>query len=69
MASRLSVELTGCDNVYIATGDSGQGMTHGTFAGILQQICCKDERNRLGRPVQSIANNPFERFRNSRRKH
>ncbi|HEX8678943.1 MAG TPA: FAD-dependent oxidoreductase, partial [Chthoniobacterales bacterium] len=23
------------DNVYIATGDSGQGMTHGTIAGIL----------------------------------
>ena len=22
------------DNVYIATGDSGQGMTHGTIAGI-----------------------------------
>ena len=25
----------GGDNVYIATGDSGQGMTHGTIAGIL----------------------------------
>lgn len=25
----------GDDNVYIATGDSGQGMTHGTIAGIL----------------------------------
>ena len=23
------------DNVFIATGDSGQGMTHGTIAGIL----------------------------------
>ena len=23
------------DNVYIATGDSGNGMTHGTIAGIL----------------------------------
>ena len=25
----------GPDNVYVATGDSGQGMTHGTIAGIL----------------------------------
>ena len=25
----------GFDNVYLATGDSGQGMTHGTIAGIL----------------------------------
>jgi Rieske Fe-S protein len=25
----------GADNVYIATGDSGQGMTHGTIAGML----------------------------------
>jgi glycine/D-amino acid oxidase-like deaminating enzyme/nitrite reductase/ring-hydroxylating ferredoxin subunit len=25
----------GDDNVYIATGDSGQGMTHGTIAGVL----------------------------------
>lgn len=24
-----------CDNVFVATGDSGQGMTHGTIAGIL----------------------------------
>ena len=23
------------DNIYIATGDSGNGMTHGTIAGIL----------------------------------
>jgi glycine/D-amino acid oxidase-like deaminating enzyme/nitrite reductase/ring-hydroxylating ferredoxin subunit len=26
---------SGADNVYVATGDSGQGMTHGTIAGIL----------------------------------
>ena len=25
----------GDENVYIATGDSGQGMTHGTIAGML----------------------------------
>src|SRR5690606_15004686 len=25
----------GADNVYIATGDSGMGMTHGTIAGML----------------------------------
>src|SRR6185312_16126096 len=25
----------GAKNVYIATGDSGQGMTHGTIAGML----------------------------------
>ena len=25
----------GDDNVYIATGDSGHGMTHGTIAGML----------------------------------
>ncbi|HEU0053652.1 MAG TPA: FAD-dependent oxidoreductase, partial [Longimicrobium sp.] len=26
---------SGAENVYVATGDSGQGMTHGTIAGIL----------------------------------
>ena len=27
--------MAGQRNVYVATGDSGQGMTHGTIAGIL----------------------------------
>ena len=33
------------DNVYIATGDSGQGMTHGTIAGILLTDLIQDREN------------------------
>ena len=34
------------DNVFIATGDSGQGMTHGTIAGILLSDLIQDRNNR-----------------------
>jgi glycine/D-amino acid oxidase-like deaminating enzyme len=37
----------GGDNVYVVTGDSGMGMTHGTIAGIL----IRDPRARAGEPV------------------
>ena len=33
------------DNVYIATGDSGQGMTHGTIAGILLTDLMQGRKN------------------------
>jgi nitrite reductase/ring-hydroxylating ferredoxin subunit len=33
------------DNVYIATGDSGQGMTHGTIAGILLTDMIQGRKN------------------------
>ena len=33
------------DNVYIATGDSGQGMTHGTIAGLLLTDLIQDRKN------------------------
>ena len=33
------------DNVYIATGDSGQGMTHGTIAGILLTDLIQGRKN------------------------
>ena len=33
------------DNVFIATGDSGQGMTHGTIAGILLTDLIQDRKN------------------------
>ena len=33
------------DNVYIATGDSGQGMTHGTIAGILLSDLIQGRKN------------------------
>jgi glycine/D-amino acid oxidase-like deaminating enzyme len=34
------------DNVYIATGDSGQGMTHGAIAGMLLTDLIQDRRNK-----------------------
>jgi len=34
------------DNVYIATGDSGQGMTHGTIAGMLLADLIQGRKNR-----------------------
>lgn len=34
------------DNVFIATGDSGQGMTHGTIAGILLADLIQGRKNR-----------------------
>jgi Rieske Fe-S protein len=34
------------DNVFIATGDSGQGMTHGTIAGMLLTDLIQDRKNR-----------------------
>lgn len=34
------------DNVYIATGDSGQGMTHGTIAGMLLSDLIQGRKNR-----------------------
>ncbi len=36
----------GADNVYIATGDSGMGLTHGTLAGILLTDLICGRRNR-----------------------
>ena len=33
------------DNVFIATGDSGQGMTHGTIAGMLLTDLLQDRKN------------------------
>jgi glycine/D-amino acid oxidase-like deaminating enzyme/nitrite reductase/ring-hydroxylating ferredoxin subunit len=33
------------DNVFIATGDSGQGMTHGTIAGMLLTDLIQDRKN------------------------
>src|SRR5439155_21051918 len=35
----------GADNVYIATGDSGMGMTHGTIAGLLLTDLIQGRRN------------------------
>ncbi len=43
------------DNVFIATGDSGQGMTHGTIAGMLLTDLIQGRRESLGRFVQSFA--------------
>ena len=42
------------DNVYVATGDSGMGMTHGTIAGMLlcDLILGRDEP--LGRALRSV---------------
>ena len=37
------------DNVYIATGDSGQGMTHGTIAGMLLTDLIQGRENRWER--------------------
>ena len=34
------------DNVFIATGDSGQGMTHGTIAGMLLTDLIQERKNR-----------------------
>lgn len=34
------------DNVYLATGDSGQGMTHGTIAGMLLTDLIQDRSNK-----------------------
>jgi Rieske Fe-S protein len=34
------------DNVYIATGDSGQGMTHGTIAGMLLTDLIQGRKNK-----------------------
>jgi nitrite reductase/ring-hydroxylating ferredoxin subunit len=34
------------DNVYIATGDSGQGMTHGTIAGMLLSDLIQGRKNK-----------------------
>jgi glycine/D-amino acid oxidase-like deaminating enzyme/nitrite reductase/ring-hydroxylating ferredoxin subunit len=34
------------DNVYIATGDSGQGMTHGTIAGLLLSDLIQGRKNK-----------------------
>lgn len=31
-------------NIYIATGDSGNGITHGTVDGIIYQISSKEKR-------------------------
>ena len=31
----IGADPTGAENVYLATGDSGMGMTHGTIAGLL----------------------------------
>jgi glycine/D-amino acid oxidase-like deaminating enzyme/nitrite reductase/ring-hydroxylating ferredoxin subunit len=31
----IGADPTGADNVYVVTGDSGMGMTHGTIAGLL----------------------------------
>ena len=36
---------TGQENIYIATGDSGSGMTHGTIAGLLIRDLIIGERN------------------------
>lgn len=36
------------DNVYIATGDSGNGMTHGTIAGMLLTAMITGRKNRWG---------------------
>ena len=33
------------DNVYVATGDSGMGLTHGTIAGILLTDLISGRRN------------------------
>jgi Rieske Fe-S protein len=35
----------GMDNVYLATGDSGQGMTHGTIAGLVISDLVQGSRN------------------------
>jgi len=36
------------DNIYIATGDSGNGMTHGTIAGMLLTAMITGKKNRWG---------------------
>ena len=36
------------DNVYIVTGDSGNGMTHGTIAGILLTDLIGGRENSMG---------------------
>ena len=43
------------DNVYIATGDSGNGMTHGTIAGMLLTDLIVGPRQSLGRALRSVA--------------
>jgi len=52
MTGRTTAHLTNAyddryvDNVYIATGDSGQGMTHGTIAGMLLTDLIQGRKNR-----------------------
>ena len=38
-------------NVYVATGDSGQGMTHGTIAGILLTDMIQGQKESLGSSI------------------
>jgi len=47
------------DNIYIATGDSGNGMTHGTIAGILLSDLILEKQNEwswLYNPSRTIRN-------------
>lgn len=43
----------GNKNIYVVTGDSGNGMTHGTIAGILLTDLNSRTPQRLGKPVRS----------------
>ncbi len=54
------------DNVFIATGDSGNGMTHGTISGNAHLGSNCRARKRVGHTVRSIAEDPA-RFRRVRK--
>ena len=56
------------DNVFVATGDSGMGMTHGTIAGMLLTDLILGQAESLGNVVRSLAKAGAGRRRISPRK-
>ena len=48
----------GSDNVFIVTGDSGQGMTHGTIAGLLIRDLINNCSSRMDGLVRPFAQDP-----------
>ena len=55
------------DNVYVATGDSGNGMTHGTIAGMLITDLIMGRKNPWADAVRSVAEDARRDDRNSRK--
>ena len=51
------------DNVYVVTGDSGMGLTHGTIAGMLITDLIQGRTNRVGGALRSVAHTHRRRRR------